>query len=135
MTLDIQEVVERRSLQSVSQFRLWRFKSFKPLSDWMLIRPTLLPSQTGVTGRKVVLPESVIKKLEQAEPLPGVVVEVGQGRMLVGGGYDPPPVKPGDWVAYNPSCPHEIEVGGERLVLLKEGDLIGRIEIEKEDAT
>ena len=89
----------------------------RPLSDLVLVRRRLPKEQAGL----VVIPEIA----REDAPQWGVVVAVGPGRRRGDGTREPTEVKPGDEVY----LPHwrgtEVEVGGERHLLISESDIPG----------
>ncbi|MDR2626595.1 MAG: co-chaperone GroES [Dysgonamonadaceae bacterium] len=88
--------------------------SIKPLADRVLIRPAAAEEKT-VGG--IIIPDSAKEK-----PLKGEVVAVGNGtkdEAIV--------VKSGDQVLYGKYAGTEIEVDGEKLLIMRQSDILGII--------
>lgn len=89
--------------------------SFRPLGDRILVRPTPPPEQTE--SGLVLIP-----KLDmQAE---GEVLAVGTGRTLPDGTREVIDVVPGDRVVFPRFTGSEVEVDGDKLLLLSQKDVL-----------
>jgi len=92
-------------------------KKLRPLYDRLLIRVNDKSKDVFVNG--VLLPESAVEK-----PHEGEVIAVGNGR-IVNGERIPVDAKVGDVVVYGKYSGNEVEVSGEKLLLLQESELMG----------
>ena len=92
----------------------------KPLGDQILIRR--LEAQ-GVTKGGIVLPESAKEK-----PKEGVVLALGDGRLLESGERKPFQVKLEDRVLFSSYAGTEIKIDGEDLLLIREDEILAVIE-------
>ena len=75
------------------------------------------------TAGGIVLPGSA-----QDKPSRGVVISVGDGRLLRDGTRSPLQLKPGDHVLFSTYGPDEIKVGEEEFLLMREDDVLAVIE-------
>jgi len=91
--------------------------NIKPLHDHVIVKPITV---SEVTASGIVLPETVSK--ERSEK--GEVVAVGPGRFSKHGERIPMSVSVGDTVMFKKYSPDEIEVDGEELLVIKEGDIM-----------
>jgi len=89
----------------------------KPLADRVLVRP--FPEADEIDGIKI--PDQVKEK-----PQRGQVLAVGPG-IREDGKLVKLDVKPGDKIIYSKSAFTEIEVGGEKLMVMRQDDIIGVI--------
>jgi len=64
----------------------------------------------------------------QDKPSRGVVIAVGDGRLLKDGSRSPLQVKPGDQVLFTTYGPDEIKVGEDEYLLMREDDVLAIIE-------
>jgi len=93
----------------------------RPLHDRVVVRRKE-EEQTSAGG--IVLPGSAKEK-----PNEGVVVAVGTGKILDNGESRPVDVKEGDVVVFGKYAGSDtIEVNGEELVILSEGDIKAVVE-------
>lgn len=79
-------------------------------------------SESTTTGG-IVLPDSAKDK-----PARGVVVAVGDGRLLDNGNRAPMQVKVGDRVIFSSYAPEELKVGDDTLLLMREEDVLAVVE-------
>ena len=88
--------------------------SFKPLGNRVVVEPI---DQDEVTAGGIVLPETAKEKKKQ-----GTVIEVGniEEKEL--------PVKKGDTILYTGYSSEELELNGEKYLLLDAKDVIAKIE-------
>lgn len=92
----------------------------KPLEDRVLVKPIESESKTE-SG--IYLPESAKEK-----PVRGRVVAVGPGKRLDNGKRADMQVKKGDTVVYGKYAGTEIEIKGDKHLILRESELLGVIE-------
>ncbi len=88
--------------------------SIKPLADRVLVRPAVAEEKT-VGG--IIIPDSAKEK-----PLKGEVVAVGNGtkdEVMV--------LKAGDQVLYGKYAGTEIELDGEKLLIMRQSDILATI--------
>jgi chaperonin GroES len=71
----------------------------------------------------IYLPDTAREK-----PVRGVVISVGEGRMLKDGTRAPMQVKPGDRIIFTSYGPEEFKVGDEEYLLLSENDVLAVID-------
>ena len=87
----------------------------KPLADRVLIKPTPA-EETTVSG--IIIPDSAKEK-----PLRGTVIATGEGtkdeKMVV---------KEGDTVLYGKYAGTEVELDGEKLLIMRQTDILGIFE-------
>lgn len=86
--------------------------SIKPLADRVLIKPAAAEEKTA-SG--IIIPDSAKEK-----PLKGEVIAVGNGtkdeEMIV---------KKGDQVLYGKYAGTELELDGEKLLIMRQSDILG----------
>lgn len=92
----------------------------KPLEDRVVVKPIEAESKTA-SG--IFLPETAKER-----PVRGRVVSVGPGKRLDNGKRAQPSVKTGDTVVYGKYAGTEIEIKGEKHLILRETELLGIIE-------
>ena len=92
--------------------------SLVTLHDRIVVRPMVAAKQVGAI-------EIVGKAVE--EPNQGEVVAVGAGRML-GGKVVPLQVVPGDKIVFSCANPIDVEVDGEKLIVMSEGQVLAVLE-------
>ena len=89
--------------------------TIKPLADRVLIQPT--PAEE-TTNAGIIIPDSAKEK-----PLRGTVLATGDGtadeKMVV---------KPGDEVLYGKYAGTEVELDGEKLMIMRQSDVLGIFE-------
>ena len=85
--------------------------NIKPLADRVLLRPAAAEEKT-VSG--IIIPETAKEK-----PLKGIVISTGDGtkdeKMVV---------KKGDEVLYGKYAGTELEVEGEKLIIMRQSDIL-----------
>lgn len=94
--------------------------SIQPLEDRVLIQPE---SAEEKTAAGIYLPDSA-----QEKPMWGKVVAVGPGKRNDDGVQTPLTVKKGDTVVYGKYAGTEVDGGDDTLVILRESDLLAKIE-------
>ena len=92
----------------------------QPLDDRVVLK-RLEEEETSPGG--IVLPDTAKEK-----PQKGEVVAVGPGTVLDSGNRMEPSVKVGDSVLFGKYSGTEVKVGGEELLILRESDLLARVE-------
>ncbi len=94
--------------------------AIKPLEDRVLVKPIEAESKTA-SG--IFLPESAKEK-----PVRGKVVAVGPGKRLDNGKRAEMSVKIGSTVVYGKYAGSEVELKGEKHLIIKESELLGVLE-------
>lgn len=92
-----------------------------PLADKLVLRPIV---QEEVLSSGIVIPDTAKEKPNQGE-----VVAVGPGRRDDDGKIIPMDVAVGDRVLYAKYTGQEIKVENEELIVLKENDLLCKVEV------
>jgi chaperonin GroES len=92
-----------------------------PLADKLVLRPIV---QEEVLSSGIVIPDTAKEKPNQGE-----VVAVGPGRRDEDGKIIPMDVRVGDRVLYAKYTGQEIKVENEELIVLKETDLLCKVEV------
>lgn len=92
-------------------------ENVQPLHDKLIVKPDDSPD---VTPGGIFLPDDARERAYQ-----GTVISVGPGRTLENGTKIPMNVNEGDRVLYGDWTATEIEIDGERVLILKESDIIG----------
>jgi chaperonin GroES len=95
-------------------------KKLKPLGDRLVIKPT---EQEEVTASGLVLPETAKEK-----PQEGSVIATGPGRRDDDGNRIEMDVAVDDTVLYAKYAGTEIKIEGEKLLILKESDVLAILE-------
>jgi chaperonin GroES len=94
--------------------------AIKPLEDRVLVKP--IEAETK-TASGIFLPESAKEK-----PIKGKVVAVGPGKRLENGKRAEMSVRPGSTVVYSRYGGSEVEIKGEKHLIIRESELLGVIE-------
>ena len=94
--------------------------AIKPLEDRVLVKPIETESKTA-SG--IYLPESAKEK-----PVRGEVVASGPGKRLDNGKRAEMSVRKGDTVVYGKYAGTEVEIKGDKHLILRETELLGVIE-------
>ena len=92
----------------------------KPLEDRVLVKPIESESKTS-SG--IYLPEAAKEK-----PVRGKVIACGPGKRLDNGKRAQLSVKVGDTVVYGKYAGTEVEIKGDKHLIIKETELLGVIE-------
>lgn len=90
---------------------------FRPLQDRLIVKR--FDSETRSPGG-IIIPDNAQEKSVQGE-----VLAVGSGKLLEDGRVIPLAVKKGDRVLFGKYAGTEVEVDGEKRVVLREDDLLG----------
>jgi chaperonin GroES len=91
-----------------------------PLDDRVVIKQSEAEEKSA---GGIILPDAAKEK-----PQRGKIIAVGPGKMLDNGKRGEMNVKKGEDVLYAKYSGNEIEIDGEKLVILHEGDILGVIE-------
>ncbi len=89
----------------------------KPLEDRVLVKP-IEPETRTQSG--LYLPESSKEK-----PIQGEVIAAGPGKLLENGQRAQPSVSVGDRVVYGKYAGTEVEIKGEKHLIIRESELLG----------
>lgn len=92
----------------------------KPLADRVVVKQSAAEEKTA-TG--ILLPDSA-----QEKPTKGKVIAAGPGRLDKNGKPMELGVRVGDVVFYGKYSGTDVEVDGEKLVILRENDILGVLE-------
>ena len=92
----------------------------KPLEDRVLVKPIETESKTA-SG--IYLPETAKEK-----PVRGKIVSIGPGKRLDNGKRAHLSVKVGDTVVYGKYAGTEIEINGDKCMIVRESELLGVVE-------
>ncbi len=94
--------------------------AIRPLDDRVVVEP--LEAEEKTKGG-IVLPDTAKEK-----PTKGKIIAVGEGRLLDNGKRAELLVKKGDHILYGKYGGTEITVGGKEYLIIKEGDILAKIE-------
>jgi chaperonin GroES len=94
--------------------------AIKPLEDRVLVKPAEPETKTA-SG--IYLPETSKEK-----PVRGQVVATGPGKRLENGKRAEMSVRKGDTVFYGKYAGTEVELKGDKLLILRESELLGVVE-------
>jgi chaperonin GroES len=94
--------------------------AIRPLDDRILVKPD---SAEEKTSSGIYLPEAAKEK-----PMTGKVVTVGPGKLSDDGKRTPPNIKKGDTVLYGKYAGTEVEIDGDKHIIVRESELLGVIE-------
>ena len=95
---------------------------FRPLHDRVVVRR--VESEERTAGG-IIIPDTAKEK-----PPEGEIVAVGPGARDEAGKLVPLDVKAGDRILFGKWSGTEVRIGGEDLLIMKESDVMGVIEIE-----
>ncbi len=93
----------------------------KPLYDKIVVRRFEEQEQRTASG--IIIPDTAKEK-----PQIGEVVAVGEGKLLQNGQQVPPKVKPGDKVVFNKYAGTEVELDGEKFLIMSEDEVLAIVE-------
>lgn len=94
--------------------------NLKPLADRLVVEPL---EQEEVTAGGIILPETAKEKPQQ-----GKVLAAGPGRTDDDGDHIAMEVKVGDTVLYAKYSGTEVKMGGKKLLILRESDVLAIVE-------
>ncbi len=92
----------------------------RPLDDRVLVKPDEAETKTA-SG--IYLPEAAKEK-----PMKGKVVAAGPGKLDDDGKRTAMSVKKGDTVVYGKYAGTEVELDGDKLIIVRESELLGVVE-------
>jgi chaperonin GroES len=92
----------------------------KPLQDRVLVKRI---EEEGKTSGGIIIPESAKEK-----PQEGIVIAVGNGRVLEDGKVLPLDVKAGDRILFAKYAGTEIKIEDEEHLIMREEDIMGVVE-------
>ena len=92
----------------------------RPLDDRIVIKQ--LEAEEKTAGG-IILPDAAKEK-----PQIGKVIVVGPGKVLDDGTRSKMSVKKGDEVLYGKYMGNDVEIDGEKFVIIREGDILGIVE-------
>ncbi|MCJ7778764.1 MAG: co-chaperone GroES [Sedimentisphaerales bacterium] len=92
----------------------------RPLDDRIVIKPSEAKDKTA---GGIILPDTAKEK-----PQIGKVVAAGPGKILDNGKRSEMSVKKNDEVIYGKYIGNEVEIDGEKFVIVRESDLLGIVE-------
>jgi chaperonin GroES len=92
----------------------------RPLDDGVVIKPT---EAADKTAGGIFLPDTAKEK-----PQIGKVIATGPGKLLDNGKRSPMNIKKNDEVLFPKYMGNDVEVDGEKYVILKEHDILGIVE-------
>ncbi|TYC49402.1 co-chaperone GroES [Rhodobacterales bacterium] len=95
--------------------------TFRPLHDRILVRR--IEAETKTAGG-IIIPDTAREK-----PSEGEILAAGPGARKDNGELVPLDVKPGDRILFGKWSGTEIRLDGEDLLIMKESDVMGVIEI------
>ncbi|SMC54655.1 co-chaperone GroES [Rhizobium sp. RU36D] len=95
--------------------------SFRPLHDRILVRR--VESEAKTKGG-IIIPDTAKEK-----PAEGEVIAVGPGARNEAGQIVALDVKPGDRILFGKWSGTEIKINGEDLLIMKESDVMGIVEL------
>lgn len=98
--------------------------SFRPLHDRILVRRVEFEEKTK---GGIIIPDSAKEK-----PQEGEVIAVGPGARNDAGQIQALDVKAGDRIVFGKWSGTEIKINGEDLLIMKESDVMGIIEVPAE---
>lgn len=93
--------------------------SLCPLRDRILVNRDAVHQKVG----SLFIPEACAQERPE-----GRVVAVGPGKIRLNGEYIPPEVKVGDHVVFQEGAGSDIEIGGQRVLVMRESDVLGVME-------
>jgi chaperonin GroES len=100
--------------------------SFRPLHDRVLVRRI---EEDGKTPGGIIIPDTAKEK-----PMQGEIVAVGPGGRNEKGEIVALEVKKGDTVLFGKWSGQEVKIDGEDLMIMKESDILGIIEVGPKSA-
>ncbi len=96
---------------------------FRPLHDRVLVRRI---EEDDTTAGGIIIPDTAKEK-----PQEGEVIAAGSGNKAEDGTIIPLDVKAGDLILFGKYSGNEVTIDGEELLIMKESDILGIIEVTK----
>ena len=93
----------------------------RPLYDKIVVKRFEEQEQRTASG--IIIPDTAKEK-----PQIGEIIAVGEGKLLQNGQQVPPKVKPGDKVVFNKYAGTEVELDGEKFLIMSEDEVLAIIE-------
>ncbi len=93
----------------------------RPLYDKIVVKRFEEQEQRTASG--IIIPDTAKEK-----PQIGEVIAVGEGKLLQNGQQVSPKVKPGDKVVFNKYAGTEVELDGEKYLIMSEDEVLAIIE-------
>ncbi len=93
----------------------------RPLYDKIVVKRYEEQEQRTASG--IIIPDTAKEK-----PQMGEVIAVGDGKVLQNGQVLPPKVKVGDKVVFNKYAGTEVELDGEKFLIMSEDEVLAIIE-------
>ncbi|MCX6112197.1 MAG: co-chaperone GroES [Proteobacteria bacterium] len=92
----------------------------RPLNDRVLVKRV---KEESKTAGGIIIPDTAKEK-----PVEGVVVAVGNGKLLDNGNRVPPAVKAGNKILFSKYAGTEVKIANEEHLIMREDDILGIIE-------
>jgi len=92
----------------------------RPLQDRILVQRT---KEEETTKGGIIIPDTAKEK-----PQEGVVIAVGNGKVMENGTRVTPDVKPKDKILFGKYAGSEVKIDGEDYLIMREDDILGVIE-------
>jgi chaperonin GroES len=100
--------------------------SFRPLHDRVVVRRI---DEEDKSPGGIIIPDTAKEK-----PMQGEIVAVGPGARNEQGEIVPLDVKKGDTVLFGKWSGAEVKIDGEELMIMKESDILGIVEVVRKTA-
>ena len=97
--------------------------NFRPLHDRVVVRQS---DEESTTPGGIIIPDTAAEK-----PSQGVIIATGPGARNEQGRIEPLDVKAGDHVLFGKWSGTEVTIDGEKLMIMKESDIMGVIQTSK----
>ena len=97
--------------------------NFRPLHDRVVVRQS---DEESTSPGGIIIPDTAAEK-----PSQGVIIAAGPGARNEQGRIEPLDVKPGDHVLFGKWSGTEVTIDGEKLMIMKESDIMGVIQTSK----
>ena len=107
-------------MSAKNQRKEGREMKIKPLYDRVVVKKVEMEQKTA---GGIILPDTAKEESQMGE-----VVAVGEGRLLENGEIRPLKVKEGDKVLYSKYAGNEVELDGEKLLIIREEDILAIVE-------
>lgn len=98
--------------------------SIKPLGDRVVVAPLSAGDKSGQSKGGIIIPETA----SEERPEQGRVVAVGPGRIDDNGQLIPIGVKKGQTVLFAKYGPEEVEINGQKYLIISESQILAVIE-------